>query len=167
MEGPGVEDLRRRLDEAGGFGDVYEVVKESVKRSLGEYRVGMMLYLDDLPLRVGAYHPVGTNSIVMNRALLRIVERAVKSKRVVNAFIYSLLLHEYLHALGYMDERRVRPLVYQVSRQCLGEDHIATRLARIGPWSLLRDLPLDTVEAPRRVVEIVKDFEKMDRGYIV
>lgn len=59
--------LRVRLAEAKGFGDVYEIVRDTVKRSLGTYRVGLMLYLDDLPLQLGAYHPVGSNAIVMNR----------------------------------------------------------------------------------------------------
>lgn len=157
---------RLKLDNAGGFGEVYEIVKETARHSLGKYRVGMMLYLDDLPLQVGAYHPVGTNSIVMNRALLRIVEAAVSSKQLVNAFVYTILLHEYLHALGYMQEPTVRTLVQQVSVDSLGEDHPASRLARMGPWSLLRGVPLNEIEAPERVMEIVKDFERSNQSYI-
>lgn len=75
------------LDEAKGFGEVYEVVKDTVKRSLGEYRVGMMLFLEDLHLQVGAYYPVGTNNIIMNRSLIQIVVTATKSRRVINSFI--------------------------------------------------------------------------------
>jgi len=154
------------LNNASGFGEVYEIVKETVKRSLGKYRVGMMLYLDDLPFQVGAYHPIGTNSIVMNRALLHIVESTTTSRQLVNAFIYNILLHEYLHALGYTQEPTVRPLVYQISVNSFGEDHPASRLAKMGPWSLLRGLPLDEVEAPKRVMEIVKDFERSNQSYI-
>jgi len=85
-----VEKYRMRLDEAKGFGKVYEIVKETVKRSMGKYRVGMMLFLEDLPLQVGAYHPVGTNNIIMNRSLTQIIEAATKSRRVINSFIYSI-----------------------------------------------------------------------------
>ena len=161
-----IPNQRLRVDNARGFAEVYEIVKDTVKRHLGKYRVGMMLYLDDLPLQVGAYHPVGTNSIVMNRTLLNLVGVATTSKQVSNAFIYTILLHEYLHALGYLSEQVVRPLVYEVSVNSFGEDHIATRLSQLGPWSLLKDLPLDQIEAPKRVMEIVKNFERSSQSYI-
>ena len=78
----------------------------------------MMLFLDDLPLRLGAYHPLGTNNIVLNRSLIHIVE-------------------------------------------------VATKLAEMGPWALLKDIPLDVIDVPKRVMEIVKDFEKATERYIV
>ncbi len=159
--------LRIRLAEAKGFSEVYEIVKETARRSLGAYRVGLMLYLDDLPLQVGAYHPMGSNTIVMNRTLLQIVESTAKSKNVVNAFTYTILLHEYLHALGHMEEQTVRPLVYRISSESFGEEHVASHLARLGPWSILKGLPLDEIEAPKRVIEIVKDLERQDQKYII
>jgi len=161
------EKYRSRLEKAQGFGEVWDIVKDTVESSLNEHRVGMMLFLDDLPLRLGAYHPLGTNNIVLNGALVRIVEAATNSKRLVNAFVYVLLLHEYLHALGHVDEAEVRPLVYQISRECFGEGHVATRLAETGPWSLLKDIPLDVIDVPKHVMEIVKDFEKANQKYIV
>lgn len=157
---------RERLEGAADFRDVWEMVKDSVKEILNQYRVGMMLFLDDLPLRMGAYHPVGTNNIVMNRALLEVVEKAV-GKIVVNAFVYSILLHEYLHAIGYLREAEVKPLVLEISQKCFGFDHVVTRLARLGPWSILKDIPLDAVQGPRRVMEMVKDFERSSPDYIV
>jgi len=161
-----IEKYRSRLEKAQGYGDVWEIVKDTVKSSLGEYRVGMMLFLDDLPLRLGAYHPLGTNNIVLNRGLVHIVEAATNSKRLVNSFVYVLLLHEYLHALGRAGESEVRPLVYQISRESFSENHTATRLAKMGPWSLLKDIPLDVIDVPKRVMEIVKDFEKATQKYI-
>lgn len=162
-----VEAYRSRLDRAQGFGDVWETVKDSVKDSLGEHRVGMMLFLDNLPLQLGAYHALGTNNIVLNRMLVQVVEAATKSKRLVNAFVYSLLVHEYLHALGHIPEAEVRPLVYQISKECFGEDHIVTRLAEKSPWALLKGIPLNEIQAPKRVMEIVRDFEKTNQKYIV
>jgi len=52
------EDFESRLDHAKDFSDVFEVVKDTTKRAIGGYRVGLMLILDDLPLQVGAYHQV-------------------------------------------------------------------------------------------------------------
>ena len=126
----------------------------------------MMLFLDDLPIQLGAYHSLGTNNIVLNRVLVQIVEAAVESKRVVNALVYNLLVHEYLHALGEVSEAGVRGLVIEVCRKSFGQDHVATRIAVKSPWALLKGIPLDSVNVPKRVIEIVKDFEKPDK-YIV
>lgn len=162
-----VDVYRSKIEKAQGFSELWEIVKDTVKDSLGEHRVGMMLFLDDLPLQLGAYHPLGTNNIVLNRTLVQIAEAATQSKRLVNAFVYSLLVHEYLHALGHIPEVEVRPLVFQVSKDCFGEDHIVTRLAAKSPWALLRGVPLSRIEAPKRVIEIVKDFEKTNQKYII
>jgi hypothetical protein len=161
-----VERFRGRLDKAETYGEVWEIVKDSVEFSLRKRRGGMMLFLDDLPIQLGAYHPVGTNNIVLNRVLVQIVEAAIKSRRVVNALVYNLLLHEYLHALGVLSELEVRGSVYEVARKCFGEEYIATEVARKSPWVLLRGVPLEGVNVRKHVMEIVKDFEKTDR-YIV
>ena len=162
-----VNEHRSRLENADGYGEVWELVKATVKNSLNERRVGMMLFLDDLPIRIGAYHPLGTNNVVLNRALVNIVEETSKSKRLVNALIYVLLLHEYLHALGRQSEAQVRPLVYKISSESFGPGHITAQLAELGPWSILKGIPLDTINVPKRVIEIVKDFEKADKKYII
>ncbi|MBA7494246.1 hypothetical protein ES702_04821 [subsurface metagenome] len=161
-----VRSYRSRLENAAKYGGVWEVVKDTVKFTLHKYRRGMMLFLDDLPIQLGAYHPLGTNNIVLNITLVQIVEAAIKSKRVVNALIYNLLLHEYLHALGQFSEIKVRQMVYEIAEKCFGENHIATLIAKKSPWILLKGIPLKTVNAPKRVMEIVKDFEKADE-YIV
>jgi len=161
-----VEGYRSRLENAKSYGEVWEIVKDSVEFSLHRRRGGMMLFLDDLPLQLGAYHPLGTNNIVLNRTLVQIVEASLESKRVVNALVYSLLLHEYLHALEQFSEVEVRRMVHAISAKCFGEEHIVTVIAKRSPWALLKGIPLEAVNAPKRVMEIVKDFEKTDK-YIV
>jgi len=161
-----VERYRSRLENAKSYGEVWDIVKECVEFSLHKRRGGMMLFLDDLPIQLGAYHPLGTNNIVLNRRLVQIVEATIKSKRVVNALIYNLLLHEYLHGLGKFSEFEVRRLVYKVAAKCFGEDYVVTLIAKRSPWALLRSIPLEAVNTPKRVMEIVKDFEKTDK-YIV
>jgi hypothetical protein len=159
-------NFRDSLETADNYAEVWQIVKDTVEFSLGKRRGSMMLFLDDLPLQLGAYHPVGTNNIVLNRALVEIVEASMSAKRVVNALVYNLLLHEYLHALGEMSEAKVRRGVVEVAEACFGEEHVATVIARKTPWVLLQDIPLQTVNAPKRVIKIVKDFEKTGR-YIV
>ncbi|MFW6117590.1 MAG: hypothetical protein ACOC6G_03300 [Thermoproteota archaeon] len=155
-----------RLEEAEDYSEVWKVVKDSVEYALGKSRQGMMLFLDDLPLRLGAYHPWGTNNIVLNRTLVELVEDNLKSKRAVNSLIYNLLLHEYLHALGDPSERKVRQMVFEVCQKCFGESYIATSLAHRGPWSLLSNIPLYPMRVSKRGMEIVKDFEEPG-GYII
>lgn len=161
-----VADLTTRLDKAASYGEVWEIVKDTVTSSLHKKRSGMMLFLDDLPIQLGAYHSIGTNNIVLNRVLVEIVEAKLESKRIVNALIYNLLLHEYLHALGEYSEIDVRRMVYEIAKRSFGENHVATSLAKKSPWALLKDIPLGRVSIPKRVIEIVKDFEKTDK-YIV
>jgi hypothetical protein len=155
------------IDKAEDFSGVWEVVKDTVKDYSGEYRGGMLLFLDDLPLRLGAYHPLGTNNIVLNRTLIHTIEAAGKPKGFVNAFIYNLLAHEYLHALGHIPEAEVRSAVYDISRASFGEEHPVTRLAEKSPWALLRDIPLNLIAPKRQAMEVVRDFEKESHGYIV
>jgi len=165
-ESSAVERYRSRLESAASYGEVWEIVKDTVEFALHKRRGSMMLFLDDLPIQLGAYHPIGTNNIVLNRALVQIVEAAIESKRVVNALVYNLLVHEYLHALGEISEMGVRKLVVEVCRKSFGEDYVATQVAVKSPWALLKGIPLEGVNVPRRVMEIVRNFEKTGK-YVV
>jgi len=164
---PKVESYRLKIEEAEGFKGVWELVKETVKATLGKQRLGMLLFLDDLPLHLGAYHQVGTNNIVLNRSLLNIVEAVTKSKKHVNAFVYSILTHEYLHALGHISEAEVHSLVYDISKRCFGEDHIVTTLAEKTPWALLKGIPLREIAVNKQHMELIKDLEKPNQRYII
>jgi hypothetical protein len=160
------ESFNDKLDKAKNYAEVWKIVKETAEYALGKRRDSMMLFLDDLPLQLGAYYPVGTNNIVLNRALVEIVEASMKEKPTVNALIYNLLLHEYLHALGDLTETGVRREVVEVAKKSFGETHIATVVACKSPWVLLKDIPLGPYNAPKRVMEIVRDFEKTGK-YVV
>jgi hypothetical protein len=166
------ECFRQKLDNAKTYAEVWKIVRSTVEYSMCKRRGNMMLFLDDLPLQLGAYYPVGTNNIVLNRALVDVVETKIASKATINALVYNLLLHEYLHALGEMSEAAVRQQVVEVAKKSFGDTHQATLLARKSPWILLKDLPLGTLAAASAAsrgkgnMEIVKDFESTER-YIV
>lgn len=162
-----VKQYCSKIDDAEGFSGIWEIVKDTVKISLGKHRLGMLLFLDDLPLHLGAYHQLGTNNIVLNRTLVNIVESVTKSKKIVNAFVYSILTHEYLHALGHVSESEVRSLVYEISRKCFGEEHVVTTLAEKTPWSILKGVPLKEISVSKQPMELIKDLEKSDFRYIV
>lgn len=167
----GWRSLAKRLDESKTFRDVFRLVKRTAEQVLAERRAGLMLVLADLPLNLGAFHQVGGNSIVMNKRLMQLVENAGVSRLDLNSFVYTLLLHEYLHSLGHLDEGEVRRLVFEVSKESFGPDHQTANLALKGPWSLLPSpvkewyLHGESSEDPREV-EIVKEFDSGTERYI-
>jgi hypothetical protein len=154
------------LDDCKDFGDIFKLVKRAVEQFLGERRSGLMLYLANLPLNVGAFHGVGTNAIVMNRVLLEIVTQSAKSRRELNSFIFSILLHEYLHSLGHVDEREVRELAYEVAKRSFGENHPAAEMAVNDPTAFLTRIPKLSRKDFGESLEVVKDFDRSSRAYI-
>jgi hypothetical protein len=158
--------IAERLDLCEDFSDVFELVKKSAERSLGQRRAGLMLYLARLPKHVGAFHTVGTNGIVMNRNMLDSVTHGARSLREINSYVYSILLHEYLHALGYIEERDVRRLVYDISLETFGPSHPATKIASKGPSAVFPDTAFDQVPSETPDVEMIPDLEGSSQRYI-
>jgi hypothetical protein len=160
------EEYANQLDRCQNFREVFTLVKKSVKDALNHERTGLLLYLRDLPLKVGAYHQLGTNGIILNRVLLEQVVQTTASRVEVNAFIYYILLHEYLHTLGYINERRVRELTYVVAEETFGQAHVATKMAVEGPWAFIKLNPFYAPRVHERAVEIVREFEDPSSKYI-
>jgi hypothetical protein len=128
--------LAERLDRPTDYDGVFRVVRDAVRRVLGIERPGLGLALADLPPQLGAYWQVTGNLIVMNEGLVDAMRSEVGTPLQVNSFIFVILAHEYLHALGYLDEGAVRKVTAQVARAALGPDHPATRMAEGNLWQL-------------------------------
>ena len=76
---------------------------------------------------IGAYFPVASNIIVMNKTPIR---RIIQTKpSLLQPYGFHVLLHEYIHSLGYLDEQTTRQLTLEISKKQFGEDHIITELA--------------------------------------
>ena len=159
------EEYTKNLDKCTNFKEVFQLVKQSVKESLKAERVGLMLFLADLPYNVGAYHQVGTNNIVMNRVLLNHVLETSEETRQANSFIYSILTHEYLHAIGYLKEEDTRTLTYRISKDTFGDEHLATRMAASNPWQYIKP-PHRDINEVQRPLSVVRDFEQPPFGII-
>jgi len=158
-----MENFSEQLDRCRDYGDLFELVKRIVRKKLSKERAGLMLYLGNLPLHIGAFHGVGSNGIVINKRLLNMI--SFNSATEINSYIFTLLLHEYLHSLGYMNERHVRRLVYEICKEAFGKDHPATKFAFSLPRSkLILSKPLFDEKDTR--LEIVKDFERSHLSYI-
>lgn len=156
---------RFSLEQTKSFQEIFEIVKKAVKRILGKERAGLMLILADLPVRIGAFHGLGSNAIVMNRRLLEIVKRENKTELEINSYIFMILLHEYLHSLGCVDEQVTKRLVYDISIELFGENHPATRIANEGLASLV-EKPVAHICQGDRAPKIIKEFDPSYRRYI-
>lgn len=122
-------DARSELERAEGFKGVFALVKRVVERRLGLRRAGLMLVLADEPAFVLAYHGVGSNFIVLNRRAITALVGQGASQTEVKSYLFTVLLHEYLHSLGFLDESETRRLVAEIVRSEFGEDHPAYRFA--------------------------------------
>jgi hypothetical protein len=120
---------RRALSSAKDFDEIFAMVKGATESSLGMHRAGLTLVLGDIPNDVGAYHQIGSNAIVMNRNILKVVEKLTKSRAKRNSYVFMILLHEYLHTLGYSDDRKVRQLAANITSDYLGGGHVAAEMA--------------------------------------
>lgn len=121
-----------------------------------------MLGITDLPLHVGAFHAVPSNFIMLNRKLLNAIMQY--DRQAVNAYVFHVLLHEYLHTLGFLNEEEVGILAYVISKKYLGEQHTATLIAKYGISSVFPQLQINPRED--RTIEIVEDFDDENLSYI-
>lgn len=120
------------LERANSLADIFEVVKRVVEVHMGHLRAGLMLGLADLGNHpqgfVGAFYPVASNVIVMNKNPLKRIRDT--NPDLYKPYGFNVLLHEYLHTLGYLDERVVRKTVLELTGKAFGEGHLATQIAR-------------------------------------
>ena len=91
---------------------------------------------------------------------------------VILAYIYHILLHEYIHSLGFLNERQCRQIVLEITKNVFKEtpNHPAVVLARKGIGAYFPDLHL--IYAPANVdpwgrwqIEAVKDFDRESFRY--
>lgn len=158
-----------RLEKAKDLADIFEIVKDAVMARLGASRGGLMLGLAELGGApngwIGGLYPVATNVIVMNKGpLARIMEL---SPELYKPYCFHILLHEYIHAVGYMDEALTRQRALEVSEALFGKDHLATRMAA----DIMQFFPSITYPVPTPApagmsIELVKGFDRSSASYI-
>ena len=150
--------LAHLLDGPADYDAVFRVVRGAVRYALGLERPGLGLGLSNLPPQLGAYWQVTGNLIVMNEGLVETMRAHARSTLELNSFVYVILAHEYLHSLGYLDERAVRQVTAHVTRSSFGPDHVATRMAEGDLWQMFPFLAF----APRgdgRRLKVVPRFD--------
>jgi hypothetical protein len=119
------------LTSAKDLPDIFELVKTVVRKTTGRERPGLMLGLANLGGGphgfVGAFYPIATNIIVMNSLPLKRIRET--DPALYKPYVFHILLHEYLHTLGIIDESATRRKAYEISAQTFGKNHPVTQFA--------------------------------------
>ncbi len=162
------EEFVDRLNNSKSFTEIFGLVEDAV---MGRYKVrrAVMLGLTDLGAQgnylVGAFHPVGSELIVLNKTPLRRIKEV--KPEYYNSYLFHILLHEYLHSLGVLDENTVRYLTVDICREILGEDHPATQMGAKGISYFFPFItyPTPEIDASDMQIEIVKNFSQRTTTY--
>jgi hypothetical protein len=128
---PEARSIVTQLDSAKDLPDIFEIVKTAVRKSTGMERPGLMLGLANLgggpEGLIGAFYPIATNIIVMNTLPLKRIKET--DPALYKPYVFHILLHEYLHTLGIIDEAATRKKAYEVSTEIFEKEHVVTQLA--------------------------------------
>jgi hypothetical protein len=166
MEAQAQQALAARVAGIKDFDEAFELVKSSVFAKFKMHRAGLSLILQVMPSRLGAYHILGSNVIVMNSYVLAAIKKLSGSYAEYNAYLFMVLAHEYLHSLGIVDENKVRQMTYDLCRTMLGEGHSSTKMAKEDPSSLFPQLRYMVHNQFGKEFQVVKNFDKADQSYI-
>ncbi len=117
------------------YSSIYEFVTKVIKYFLNRSRYGILLGLVELGYQrgnfIGGFHLVGTNEIYLNKSALRVMRNETTAD-LYQAYLFHLLLHESIHAIGYSDEHKTRDLVRRISLVLFGTRHPVGKLAIFG-----------------------------------
>jgi len=157
------------LDNARTLADVFELVKSAVYETVHLSRGGLMLGLADLGNHpgtfFGAFYPIGTNIIVMNKTPLKRIKETQPD--LWKPYAFHILLHEYLHTLGYIDEGMVGRKSVEITELIFGREHMATQIA----GDTLKFFPNliypNIAWQPQNLdIELVEGFDRSSVSYI-
>ncbi|MDR4512043.1 MAG: hypothetical protein MRJ93_10120 [Nitrososphaeraceae archaeon] len=126
-------------------------------------RTGLNLVLQVMPSNLGAYHILGSNMIVANSYLLEHVKNS-NSREEYNCYVFTLIVHEYLHSLGIVNEYQVRKMTYKLCLDLFGKDHLTTKFA-INPSSAFLLQALNRTSFEDSYI-LVKNFDDKNQYYI-
>jgi hypothetical protein len=159
----------QRFEEASRVDEMFEMVKDAVRETLNRERAGLMLGLSNLGIApqgfIGGFHQMGSNAIILNSSVLRRISQAKPG--VLKPYAFSVLLHEYLHTLGILDEARTRLLTYKICMDMFGEEHPVTKMSRDFNKVAQEIVTKGGPEQPGNFeVTFVEGFDNGETGYI-
>ncbi len=162
-----LQELKQQMPE------IFENVKKDVKKIIGRHRAGLSLGLAEMGMFRGGFiggmhfHP-GTE-IVMNTSPLKIILES-QPYEIIWAYTYHILLHEYIHSLGVIDEQQCRTIALNITEEIFKDKkHPALILARNGIGVFIPNLKIVFVPPGRRPdgmpIEYVSGFDRESQSY--
>ncbi len=153
--------------------EIFERVKKDVRKIYGRQRAGLTLGLVDMGMYrggfIGGMHFSPGTDIVMNKRPLKILLDQ-QPYEIVWAYTYHILLHEYVHSLGVLNEQQCRDITTRISEEIFKDaDHPAVLLAKKGIGAYFPDLNL--LYAPRDLkpdgipIEYINNFDRESYEY--
>ena len=162
-----LKELKQQMPE------IFENVREDVRRILGRHRAGLSLGLLEMGMFtrgfIGGMNFSPGKDIVMNTSpLKKLLE--TQPDNIIWAYTYHILLHEYIHSLGTIDEWQCKTITLNISEEVFKDkNHPALILAKNGigsffpNWQLLYRPP-----GPRpkgKSIEYVVGFDRESQSY--
>jgi hypothetical protein len=135
-----LKELKKKMPE------IFKRVKKDVLNVYGRHRAGLSLGIVEMGMYrggfIGGMHFSPGTDIVMNKTPLEIILKE-QPFEIVWAYTYHILLHEYIHSLGILDEQQCRVITLRISEKVFKEiEHPAVILAKNGIGAYFPNLPL-------------------------
>ena len=132
-----LQELKKEMPE------IFERVKKDVKKVMGKHRAGLSLGLVEMGIYkggfIGGMHFYPGTDIVMNKTPLKIILKE-QSYEIVWAYTYHILLHEYVHSLGIVNEQHCQAVTLKISEEIFDDSDPALILAKRGIGAYFKDL---------------------------
>jgi hypothetical protein len=82
-------------------------------------------------------------------------------------YAFYILLHEYIHSLGYLNEGTVRAKTLEITKEAFGGEHLATQIAaNTGPFMKNLIYPNMAWKPDDERLELVENFDRSSVSYI-
>jgi len=152
---------------------IFAKVKKDVKGVYGRHRAGLSLGLVEMGMNrggfIGGMHFYPGTDIVMNVTPLKIILKE-QPFEIVWAYTYHILLHEYVHSLGILNEKQCRIITLNISEEIfMDSNHPAIILAKSGIGTYFPNINL--IYAPPDLkpdgipIEYVYEFDRESYDY--
>lgn len=157
-----------RIKDVETIPDIFELVKEVVWDTAKRSRAGLDLGLMEMGNQpggfVGGFYVTGSNIIMMNETPLRRIQET--SPELLTPYIFSVLLHEYLHSLGIFDEERVRAMSCEICTQTFSQRNVVTQITKDMKKFFPNFIYPDGAPEVAGPVRLVPDFDRSSIRYI-
>ncbi len=152
---------------------IFEKVKSDVEKVYKKHRAGLSLGLAEMGMFkggfVGGMHFYPGTEIIMNKTPLRMILEE-QPYEISWAYAYHILLHEYIHSLGIIDENQCRLITKDLSKKIFKENnHPAVIFADRGIGAFFSNFKLiynpPGMKPEGIYIEYIKGFDENSYSY--